>query len=643
MRQIIFSLAIILGAMGSGPVTGWAASAGSSAEEMDAAIYQLIKQVRDSTFQKYQKDRIADSLYAVKLYGSPIQKNYMIRVIRNILAQPDRSSRAYGNPCIEIFSALAKSDEEVVTSGSEGAAEEQFYQTIINDGTLDSLIRFWELPWSGSINAINWTHTLGTYYFDGTVVHGARGVRARGVRARAAEKLETLRWILDQMYALSNPHMNNLRDFSGILESNFMRNGTQAQIERLIEAVHTLIERTHLQGRPISQLGVLSYFLEQQYLHIQSGRFYQQILPRIIDRFNEQRRLGRLTDENEAEILLFIINTSGENPEDLNRQRIARRDMLAMGVHNYSDTSITEPAASETGSAACTAAPKKLNDAVLDNIRRRLETKKRAIWVSYEDAVARIQAEINKKHKKDRTQIKLVNQAIQDGFGGEDAQRTQEELKLAFNFMLFFHPDRMSLWIDQFIGESITAYKGRKNPLSCRKGTTERLITGLRGIDPELDALFAQAEGPATMQAIITMCNFGDFGERGTDDRKAKFVAKKLIELGYKANTSPPAAGELFKKFLIAQLHSLNIKDTKKEKDFLEQIDLLAETVEGDLERRTESILKARFKFSMKDYSRAKREWIKEHGHDRTKDWHEKMLQDLKRQGFARNVALDRK
>lgn len=45
----------------------------------------------------------------------------------------------------------------------------------------------------------------------------------------------------------------------------------------------------------------------------------------------------------------------------------------------------------------------------------------------------------------------------------------------------------------------------------------------------------------------------------------------------------------------------------------------------------------------MADYFKAKKEWMKAHRRDSTHGWHEKMLQDLKRQGFARNVALDRK
>lgn len=352
---------------------------------------------------------------------------------------------------------------------------------------------------------------------------------------------------------------------------------TQAEIEQLIEALRRLLEATHLQDRPISRLAILSDgFLEIIGLY-GPQRFYQQILPRVIERFNEEGALGRLTPENEMEMLMDIIAHRGEVADQINLQRI-RRDMPAMGIHNYSEASVIPERAAP--SATCAPGPKKLNEAVLHNMRHRLEAKKLLTLVSYADSLLRIKTEIAKKYKsaKDR---ELADRAIQDGFSQNAI--AQEELKLVFNFMLFFHPNRFSLWIDQFVGESITAYKGRNNPLSCTKGTTERLITGLRGIDSELDVLFAQAEGPATMQAILTTYNFGE------SDEKAGFVAKKLIELGYKSNTTPQEAAALFSKFLANQLAALKIKDTKKEKSFSEQIELYADLVEGDLERKRAS------------------------------------------------------
>lgn len=67
----------------------------------------------------------------------------------------------------------------------------------------------------------------------------------------------------------------------------------------------------------------------------------------------------------------------------------------------------------------------------------------------------------------------------------------EQELSITITFIQTFHISKMEQWIHGFVGESITAYANRNNR-SCNKGIKERVATGLRGIDTEIDELFAQ-------------------------------------------------------------------------------------------------------------------------------------------------------
>lgn len=59
------------------------------------------------------------------------------------------------------------------------------------------------------------------------------------------------------------------------------------------------------------------------------------------------------------------------------------------------------------------------------------------------------------------------------------------------------------LWFEGFIEESIIAYQNSQNQLSCSKGVKERILTGLRGVDVELDNTFKYAEAPLLMKNYI--------------------------------------------------------------------------------------------------------------------------------------------
>ncbi len=64
------------------------------------------------------------------------------------------------------------------------------------------------------------------------------------------------------------------------------------------------------------------------------------------------------------------------------------------------------------------------------------------------------------------------------------------------HFVNTCHPHTLDLWIESFIGESITAYQNSINALSCSKGIEERIVTALRVLnDDGLNPLFAGTEG----------------------------------------------------------------------------------------------------------------------------------------------------
>ena len=158
----------------------------------------------------------------------------------------------------------------------------------------------------------------------------------------------------------------------------------------------------------------------------------------------------------------------------------------AFEVHNYADIQVAGPAdAGPSDGARCESLKtKRLNDAVLEGIQERL-TRGKVKTLEFSRSFAAVNALAEKLYSGQ--ELATAKAAIARGLESEDAQR---ELCQVYAFVRHFHPAQLQLWAKQFIGESITAYEdaGRPsgNAASCTKGITERIVIGLRGIDPEI-------------------------------------------------------------------------------------------------------------------------------------------------------------
>ena len=106
-------------------------------------------------------------------------------------------------------------------------------------------------------------------------------------------------------------------------------------------------------------------------------------------------------------------------------------------------------------------------------------------------------------------------------------QRTNRVLQLVISFIHKFYPDNLQLWVKGFIEESIVAYINSINKISCSKGVKERSITGLRGIDSDLDSIFAPAEGKLLFVNWLKTWNLSE-----VKDEVKPALAKQLISKG---------------------------------------------------------------------------------------------------------------
>ncbi|HQS83499.1 MAG: hypothetical protein B7Y25_01115 [Alphaproteobacteria bacterium 16-39-46] len=214
-----------------------------------------------------------------------------------------------------------------------------------------------------------------------------------------------------------------------------------------------------------------------------------------------------------------------------------------------------------------------INDRIMQVVQRRLGEKETP---TLEYAIVR-------KALQDRIKIlftgaekyALATSAVDSGISGDEDKLI---LCQAYDFVSTFHPDHVNLWINQFIGESITAYKSRTNPTSCIKGIRERALTGLRHIDPELDIIFAEPEAIGFMKA---------FSKNANPRENPQGLARQLLELGARKSTSPKEANRLFKEKFESLLVSSNLQAHPL---FRGQPELSGGLIEADLEN-SESLL----------------------------------------------------
>ncbi|MEI8320484.1 MAG: hypothetical protein WCG05_00520 [Alphaproteobacteria bacterium] len=283
----------------------------------------------------------------------------------------------------------------------------------------------------------------------------------------------------------------------------------------------------------------------------------------VLRLYREAQARGE-TQGAESSVMVDLINGVYRRPNSHPAIAISGR---AFEVHNYADTQVAGPADGGPSDGARCESPKRLNEAVLEAIQARLARGK-VKTLEFSRSFAAVNALAAKLYTGQ--ELTTAKAAIARGLDNGPAQR---ELCQVYAFVRHFHPARLQLWAKQFIGESITAYG--VNAASCTKGITERIVIGLRGIDPELDKLFGQAEGPASMTILLAQSNFRESAKHAT------WMAKKLVELGATPQTTPEEMGQLYKAFLEKTLKEYGLEHNKT---FEGQADAFAELIEGDLD-----------------------------------------------------------
>lgn len=147
----------------------------------------------------------------------------------------------------------------------------------------------------------------------------------------------------------------------------------------------------------------------------------------------------------------------------------------------------------------------------------------------------------------------------------------EKDLTLILSFLTKLHPESMGIWVQGFVGESIVAYKNSKNKSSCTKGIRERLGTGLRGVNKELDILFKKAEGGSLFLLYIKLWNPISNGEK---------VIEMLKEGGLSSSDSGKKAANIFMKLFKeeANINGLSIDSYKDE------LEIIADSIEDNFD-----------------------------------------------------------
>ncbi len=232
---------------------------------------------------------------------------------------------------------------------------------------------------------------------------------------------------------------------------------------------------------------------------------------------------------------------------------------IAMEAHNYADQKVDVPGAA---CAAGASSQMRVIDAVFGQVEGRLGA--RAI-VPFSE----VHAALGRFSSAPAFQSVLENPADQD------------LMAIIYTFLKAFYPDKVDLWKAQFIRESEEAYRGRRDPTSCVKGIRERIITGLRGIDSELDRTFAQVEGRHLMRARATGAN---------PRENPQALARQLLELGIRPTTPVAKAAARFKSDFEDKLKTYGLE---VDAEFEGQADIFVELIEGELENAQSALSQA--------------------------------------------------
>lgn len=235
------------------------------------------------------------------------------------------------------------------------------------------------------------------------------------------------------------------------------------------------------------------------------------------------------------------------------------RRSLAVEIHDYANTLVDSASTATTGSGFVPV-NSTLYDAALENITVRMHDQP---LIDLEEA----QGIINKGIEQHMTpdQQEQATEAVAKMVDARD----QQVLQLVISFIHKFYPDNLQLWVKGFIEESIVAYINSINKISCSKGVKERSITGLRGIDSDLDSIFAPAEGKLLFVNWLKTWNLSE-----VKDEVKPALAKQLISKGINGESNPEDVVKAFGQIANEELQKQGLGNDENSKA---EIDAYAE------------------------------------------------------------------
>ncbi|MEI6188677.1 MAG: hypothetical protein WCP46_09380, partial [Alphaproteobacteria bacterium] len=225
---------------------------------------------------------------------------------------------------------------------------------------------------------------------------------------------------------------------------------------------------------------------------------------------------------------------------------------IAHEIHNYNNTQVIDREISS--SSTYTSRPNRLINVVWRNVNRLL---KDVNIINYATAKLIIEQAIEKFIPNE--QQDLATQAALHHLGSDS--NYEHKLSVAITFIQTFHEDKMEHWINGFILESIEAYKNSSNSTSCSKGILERIATGFRGINPELDKLFAQAEAPLLVRNWLKIWDLPNINDEIKQD-----LVKQLKAKGINCDSGAADAANAFREIANEELQKQGIADNTDSK-----------------------------------------------------------------------------
>lgn len=235
--------------------------------------------------------------------------------------------------------------------------------------------------------------------------------------------------------------------------------------------------------------------------------------------------------------------------------RGGQRKGLAFEIHNYAGTMVRPSVTSLHKSNT-------LVDAVFGNMQERT-----CFLLTYTESKKEVAQAIEKYIPKSKRM--LAKHAAFYRLGSD--YDYEQKLRVAVTFIQKFHADKMEQWIVGFVNESIDAYKNSSNPLSCSKGIRERVATGLRGIDTDLDKLFIQAEAPMLVKNWLKSWNLNEISESAKQE-----LVKQLKPKGIGEHSNAADVANAFKEIAKEQLTAHGVND---DSDLLAEIEIYADSM----------------------------------------------------------------